>query len=512
MSFWDDLGDFLVLVLNERYRLGVLTYSQRKSLLHLLYKKDDRRLPKNWCPISLLSTDYKLASKAITEFHRSPRSDCGVVGRSIFSNLQLIRDTLDMIDKTDEPGILVTLDQEKAFDHVDHEFLIRTLAKFGFSPSFCNWVALFHNDVFSRTIRNGNLCMPVFLGRGVRQGCTLSPLLYVLVLEVLSTQIRRCKQIEGFQLPGARGLQLKVFQYVDDVRSERSLCHLLRVVNVYEKGSGAKLNTTMSEAMWLGRWRTNGASPFGLTGVFKMKILGGYFSNGLVSVEADNWKSKLDKLQNVVNLSKQRALSLLGQAMIINALGTSCFWHTAKIIIPPQWVVDSYDKFVWSFMWPGKTENVSRQRCSAPLCGGGLNVVDFRPSVLLFVCLIFLVYVMILAVKGGIFLLVIFSGIVCKNLTRDLVFFLILFLFLLHLLTFIGLVFLFSSKSLINMVHCPTFFCVRIFIYFRLFFPMLRLSLLQLVFGDPLSVAPSTSGLRCGVNLAKRLLRKKRMI
>ena len=175
LAFWDDLGDFLILVLNERYRLGVLTYSQRESLLRLLYKKDDRRLPKNWRPISLLNTDYKLASKAITE-HLKPVMNsiihrdqtCGVVGRSIFSNLQLIRDTLDMIDKTDEPGILVTLDQEKAFDRVDHEFLMRTLAKFGFGPSFCNWVSIFYNDVFSRIICNGNLSMPVFLGRGVR--------------------------------------------------------------------------------------------------------------------------------------------------------------------------------------------------------------------------------------------------------------------------------------------------------------------------------------------------------
>ena len=83
---------------------------------------------------------------------------------------------------------------------------MRTLAKFGFSPSFCNWAALFHNDVFSRIIRNGNLSMPVFLGRGVLQGCPPSPLLYILVSEVLSTQIRRRKQIEGFQLPGARSL------------------------------------------------------------------------------------------------------------------------------------------------------------------------------------------------------------------------------------------------------------------------------------------------------------------
>lgn len=82
-----------------------------------------------------------------------------------FSNLQLVRDLLDMIDKTDETGILVTLDQEKAFDRVDHEFLMRTLAKFGFGPTFCQWVSLFYNNVVSRINVNGNLSDPVFLGK-----------------------------------------------------------------------------------------------------------------------------------------------------------------------------------------------------------------------------------------------------------------------------------------------------------------------------------------------------------
>ena len=60
----------------------------------------------------------------------------GVVGRTIFSHLHLVSDTLDLIDKTNEPAILLTLDQEKAFDRVDHEFMLRVLRKFGFGPSF----------------------------------------------------------------------------------------------------------------------------------------------------------------------------------------------------------------------------------------------------------------------------------------------------------------------------------------------------------------------------------------
>lgn len=167
----------------------------------------------------------------------------------------------------------------------------------------------------------------------MRQGCPLLPLLYVLVSEVLSTQIRNCPDIVGFQLPGAGGLQFKISQYADDatnfVKTEWSLYKLLKIAEQYEKGSGAKLNTTKLEAMWLGRWRANGATPYGLKWVNKMRILGVFFTNGLLSVENDNWKPKLDKLQLTLNLWSSRELSFVGRSMILNVLGASRFWHVA---------------------------------------------------------------------------------------------------------------------------------------------------------------------------------------
>ena len=141
-AFWDLLCDPLLSVLNDCFRVGSLCASQHEALLRLIYKKDDTRLPKNWRPISLLNCDYKLASKIITDRLKQVmpsivHSDqtCSVINRSIFSNLHLIRDTLDMINKTGETGILVTLDQMKTFDRVDHDFLLRVLRKFGFGPS-----------------------------------------------------------------------------------------------------------------------------------------------------------------------------------------------------------------------------------------------------------------------------------------------------------------------------------------------------------------------------------------
>jgi hypothetical protein len=102
------------------------------------------------------------------------------------------------------------------------------------------------------------------------------------------------------------------------------------------------------------------------------------FSNGLVGVDDDNWRAKLDKLSSVLDLWKQRDLSFVGRALIVNVLGASRLWHVAKVVPPPPWVRDRFNSIVWPFIWKGKMENVSRDRCCTPLKSGGLNVVNFE--------------------------------------------------------------------------------------------------------------------------------------
>ena len=161
---------------------------------------------------------------------------------------------------TDELAILVFLDQEKV-----SIVSIMIFSLTFFLNSVSSQISANYTNVFSRVICNGNLTLPIFLGRGVLQGCPLSPLLYVLVSEVHSTQIQLNKEIEGFLLPWAGGLQFKISQFADDatslVKSERSLRFLLDAVRQYELASGANLNTSKTKAMWLGRWRSCAATP-----------------------------------------------------------------------------------------------------------------------------------------------------------------------------------------------------------------------------------------------------------
>ena len=104
------------------------------SVTRLIFKKrGDRKCLKNWRPILLLNDDYKIFSKVITSrlpkflsFIIHPDRTCSIPGRSIFSKVTLLRDTLDYIERTNETAIPVSLDQEKAFDKVNRSFFIRS--------------------------------------------------------------------------------------------------------------------------------------------------------------------------------------------------------------------------------------------------------------------------------------------------------------------------------------------------------------------------------------------------
>ena len=150
----------------------------------------------------MLNTDYEIWLKAIT-LHLSkildsiidPDQTCSIPGRTISNNIVMLRDTLEYIEVMNEMGILLSLDQEKAFDQVDCIFLLDLLKRFGFSPDICKWISMFYFGVNTQIILNGWLNAPDPLLRGVRQGDPLSLLLNVMCVEVLACQIRNSSQI-----------------------------------------------------------------------------------------------------------------------------------------------------------------------------------------------------------------------------------------------------------------------------------------------------------------------------
>ena len=181
---------------------------------------------------------------------------CGVPGRYIGETVALLRDVVDYATSSNVPVAILSLDQEKALDRVDWNFMRVTLSKMGFGSSFIRWVDLFYTGVQSAVNVDGYLYSFSSLSRGVRQGCPLSPLLYVLVFEVLPANIRATPRIMGLSLPGTPAPLSPISQYGDDtslmVCSDDSIVASFENYACFEKGSRAKLNQSKSKGLWLG--------------------------------------------------------------------------------------------------------------------------------------------------------------------------------------------------------------------------------------------------------------------
>ncbi|XP_044227204.1 uncharacterized protein LOC122995885 [Thunnus albacares] len=259
-SFWSVLGEDLLEVVTSSLERGRLPLSCRRAVITLLPKKGDLQELKNWRPVSLLCTDYKILSKVLASRLRevmasvihTDQTYC-VPGRLISDNVTLIRDVLEVSSSLAVDTGLISIDQEKAFDRVEHQYLWQTLAAFGFNPGFIAKIQVLYSDIASVVKINGGLSAPFSVQRGVRQGCSLSGMLYSLAIEPLLHKLRN--DLTGVCFPDCDA-SFKLSAYADDVivlvNTQRDIDVLVNTVNLFGCISSAKVNWGKSEAVMVG--------------------------------------------------------------------------------------------------------------------------------------------------------------------------------------------------------------------------------------------------------------------
>ena len=138
--------------------------------------------------------------------------------------------------------------QKKTFDKIKHPFMIKTLQKMGIEGTYLNTVKAIYDKPTSNIILNGEKLKAFPLKSGTRQGCSLLPLLFNIVLEVLATAIREEKEIKGIQI---RKEEVKLSLFADDMilyieNPKDSIRKLLELTSELSKVAGYKINTQKS--------------------------------------------------------------------------------------------------------------------------------------------------------------------------------------------------------------------------------------------------------------------------
>ena len=146
--------------------------------------------------------------------------------------------------------MILSVDAEKAFDKIQHPFLIKTLQNVGIEGTYLNIVKAIYDKPIANSILNGEKLKEFPLSSGTRQGGPLSPLLFNIVLEVLATAMREVKEIKGIQI-GKEEVKLSLF--ADDMilyleNPKDATTKLLELIHEFGKVAEYKINTQKSMA------------------------------------------------------------------------------------------------------------------------------------------------------------------------------------------------------------------------------------------------------------------------
>ena len=391
-KFFYLFGEDFVKVMNDACDCGLMSPSQRLGYITLLCK-DSQHADNlsNWRPVSLLNVDYKIVSKSLANRLRKVLGlvvnfdqTCSVPGRSITDNIHLLRNVCDYCTHGNVPCVIVSYDQAKAFDRVSHDYLFRVLHAFGFKDSFIKWIKLLYNDISSCVLVNGFLSEEFSVQRSVRQGCGLSPLLYVLCIEPLANKIRESTDIQGVRLPGT-SRQTRISLYADDTTTiSVDVFSVLNAIKIFEQftgASGASLNRNKCAALIVsGNMNTADLPPW-LPVKESIKICGVHFGQNM---DILNENMLMPKISTAVRLHMPRALTLRGKVTVINTVICAKLWYVGACVLFSKEFISRVNRLIFKFIW--KNEWVSRNTLVLPPTDGGLGVYSLDLRLAAFRC------------------------------------------------------------------------------------------------------------------------------
>ncbi len=389
-TFWPDISEFLIDVYNESFKLGELAPSQRESVLSLIFKKGDSELINNYRPISLTNSDYKLLAftlsnrlqKVIGEIVHTDQSGY-IKNRFIGNNIRTIQDIMEYAERTDnKEAVLMLIDFKKAFDSVEWEFMFQTLSTFNFGPEFIAWIKTLYSNPKSVIKNNGWMSSEFDVSRGIKQGCPISALLFILVVEIMGLKLRQDTELKGLHVTTIDGIrEVKTQQYADDtcliLKNVAQIPRAIAIISEFGDNSGLELNLMKTEVMFLNSKANhinNEIHDIKWT-IGPVKCLGIYIGHNRKACEKLNWEDKMIKMQNTLRKWGKRDLTLFGKTLIIKTLVMSQIIFSATNTVTPANISKQIDSLIFSFLW-GKRDRIQRKVLYAPVELGGLNMID----------------------------------------------------------------------------------------------------------------------------------------
>ncbi|GBG82379.1 hypothetical protein CBR_g34753 [Chara braunii] len=333
----DVLIPHLVGIFNEALSGGRLSRGMAHGIITVMCKKGDKANVRNWRPISLLNVSYKIIAKLLARRYLPVLVDrdqaAFVQGRSIFDNIVTAIEVLEQVQQENLDVAVLLLDLEKTYDRVNWTYVLTTLRKLNFGPNFRRWVRVLYTLSTASVSINGHISAPFALSRSLRQGCPLAPLLFVLQLEVLMSNIRVHPHIRGLPI---QHRECRVKALADDLmaiseNSVQSLSALKSCLTEYAGLSEAVVNWNKSVFFLPDR--------YAITVEWGMKQVDGGNAERYLGVQialskcADAQNDLLQQriVRRIAIWGSSQHLSLFGRALVTSVALFSMLWFVGMV-------------------------------------------------------------------------------------------------------------------------------------------------------------------------------------
>jgi exonuclease III len=389
-AMWPHIKKYLINSIQTTLERGDLSISQKQGIVSLIPKpnKDTRKL-KNWRPITLLNQDYKYLAKCLANRCKgilpdiiNPDQTGFVPGRLIGTNIIKAQNILNHMKEEQKDGIMMCVDFEKAFDTIEWSYITTSLKKFNFPPILIEWIKTLYNNISTCIINNGHASTFFNPTRGVRQGCPLSPVLFVIAVELMATTIRENKEIQGIQIGNK---EIKLSQFADDTTlylkpTQKCITEAFHTIDSFSKVTGLRTNKEKTEILLMGT-----CDGFILNKDIQkyvkkeVKILGVHICNERKRLIEINFEPIKDKIKNTINFWNKMNLSIQGKITIIKTLIVSKLVYVLNVLpSPTDTQLKELQDMLYKFLWDNKPDKIKREIIISGYEDGGLKMPDLK--------------------------------------------------------------------------------------------------------------------------------------
>ena len=209
--------------------------------------------------------------------------------------------------------------------------------------------------------------------RGVRQGCPVSPYLFIMAVELLAISVRENQNIKGIKIFDT---EIKISQLADDttcfVEDLLSVQEILYTFKAFSKCAGLKVNIEKTKAKFIGKLKYCTETPLNLDwSDDNISTLGLCISGDENENYELNFRKRILNLENLLRSWKCRNLSLKGKITIINNIAISPLLYAASVLHVPERVYFEVKRLITNFIWGRKHQRLHTTYSYRILTKGG---------------------------------------------------------------------------------------------------------------------------------------------